>query len=395
MRERPLFLALLGINFLILFSQIKGLSISYEEAKLIYGEFTPLQWIASFSLSLFGQNDYALRFPMIALHLISTVLLFLISKPYVTREYDRIWIIVIYALLPGVTSIALVLDSAGLVIVGTFLFVYLFQQNERYAIAAMPLLYWLDPAFIYLFLGSALYGFVHKRYVMGSVAVVLFGASLTFHGIEIGGIPQGRFLDALGVYAAIFSPIVFLYIFYVLYRRFIANQRDLLWTIAASAFVVSILLSFRQKVPVQIFAPFMMLALPLAAQTFFQTYRIRLREFRKRYAYLFYSALFLLVLNALAVFFNQYFYRYFKNPKDHFAYPMHVAKELARTLHREQIECVDVRDEKLQLRLRFYNITECENYRFEESPHLNGKKVTISYKNTPVFRTYVTKINSN
>lgn len=395
MRERPLFLALLGINFLILFSQIKGLSISYEEAKLIYGEFTPLQWITSLSLSLFGQNDYALRFPMIALHLVSTVLLFLISKPYVTREYDRIWIIVIYALLPGVTSIALVLDSAGLVIVGTFLFVYLFQQNERYSIAAMPFLYWLDPAFIYLFLGSALYGLSHKRYVFGSVAVTLFGASLTFHGIEIGGIPQGRFLDALGVYAAIFSPIVFLYIFYVLYRRFIANQRDLLWTIAASAFVVSILLSFRQKVPVQIFAPFMMLALPLAAQTFFQTYRIRLREFRKRYAYLFYTALTLLVLNALAVFFNQYFYRYFKNPKDHFAYPMHVAKELARTLHREQIECVDVGDEKLQIRLRFYNIAECKNYRFEASPHFNGKKVTISYKNTPVFATYVTNINSN
>lgn len=395
MRERPLFLALLGINFLILFSQIKGLSISYEEAKLIYGEFTPLQWIASLSLSIFGHNDYALRFPMIALHLISTVLLFLISKSYVTREYDRIWIIVIYALLPGVTSIALVLDNAGLVIVGTFLFIYLFQQNERYAIAAMPLLYWLDPAFMYLFFGSALYGLTQKRYIFGSVAAALFGASLTFHGIEIGGIPQGRFLDALGVYAAIFSPIVFLYIFYVLYRRFIANQRDLLWTIAASAFVVSILLSFRQKVPVQIFAPFMMLALPLAAQTFFQTYRIRLREFRKRYAYLFYTALVLLVLNALAVFFNQYFYRYFKNPKDHFAYPMHVAKELARTLHREQIECVDVGDEKLQLRLRFYGITECDTFRFEESPHFNGKKVTISYKNTPVFTTYVTKINNN
>lgn len=395
MRERPLFLALLGINFLLLFAQIKGLSISYDEAKLLYGEFTPLQWITSLSLSVFGHNDYALRIPMIAFHLISTVLLFLISKPYVTREYDRIWIIAIYALLPGVTSAALVLDSAGIVIVGTFLFVYLFQQDERYSIAVMPLLYWLDPAFIYLFLGTAIYGFMNKRYLPGAIGGTLFAISIMFHGIDVGGIPQGRFLDVLGVYAAIFSPIVFLYIFYVLYRRFIANQRDLLWTIAASAFLISILLSFRQKVPIQIFAPFMMLALPLAAQTFFQTYRIRLREFRKRYAYLFYSALFLLVLNALAVFFNQYFYRYFQNPKDHFAYPMHVAKELARTLHREKIECVDARDEKLQLRLRFYGISECKNYRFEESPRTSGKKVTISYKNTPVFTTYVTKINNN
>jgi len=395
MRERPLFLALLGINFLLLFAQIKGLSISFTEAELLYGKFTPLQWITSLSLTLFGHNDYALRFPMITLHLVSMVLLFLISKPYVTREFDRIWIIVIYALLPGVTSIALVLDSAGIVIVGTFLFVYLFQQNERYSIILMPLLYWLDPAFLYLFFGTSIYGFLNKRYLLGSIAGAFFGASIVFHGIHVGGIPQGRFLDALGVYAAIFSPIVFLYLFYVLYRRFIANQRDLLWTIATGAFLISILLSFRQKVPVQTFAPFLMLALPLAAQTFFLTYRIRLREFRKRYAYLFYTALILLILNAMVVFFNQYFYRYFHNPKDHFAYPMHVAKELARTLHREKIECVDAQDYKLQLRLRFYGISHCRNYRFEETPHSNGKKVTISYKNVPVFRTYVTKLNNN
>lgn len=393
MRERPLFFALLGINFLLLFSQIKGLSVSYTEAELLYGEFTPLQWLISSSLTLFGHNDYALRTPMIVLHLVSTVLLFLISKPYVTREFDRIWIIVIYALLPGVTSAALVLDSAGIVIAGSFLFVYLFQQNERYAVASIPLLFWLDPAFITLFFGVLIYSLEHKRYLLGSFAGLFFAISVVLHAIEVGGVPQGRFLDALGLYAAIFSPIVFLYFFYVLYRRFISNQRDLLWTIATSAFLISILLSFRQKVLIQTFAPFMMLALPLAAQTFFQTYRVRLREFRKRYAYLFYSALFLLGVNAIVVFFNQNFYRFFENPKNHFAYPMHIAKELALSLHRNQIECVDAADNKLQLRLRFYGIGQCDNYRFEETPHSNGKKVTISYKNTPVFTTYVTKIN--
>jgi hypothetical protein len=395
MRERPLFFALLGINFLLLFSQIKGLSISYTEAELLYGEFTPLKWLISSSLALFGHNDYALRTPMIALHLLSTVFLFLISKPYVSREFDRIWIIVIYALLPGVTSAALVLDSAGIVIAGSFLFVYLFQQNERYAIAIMPFLFWLDPAFITLFFGILIYSLLNKRYVLSTFSGFFFGISMLFHGIEVGGVPQGRFLDALGLYAAIFSPIIFLYFFYVLYRRFISNQRDLLWTIATSAFLISILLSFRQKILIQSFAPFMMLVLPLAAQTFFQTYRVRLREFRKRYAYLFYSALFLLGVNAIVVFFNQHFYRFFENPNNHFAYPMHIAKELALTLHRNKIECIDAADNKLQLRLRFYGIEKCDAYRLEETPHSNGKKVTISYKNTPAFITYVTKINNN
>ena len=104
------------------------------------------------------------------------------------------------------------------------------------------------------------------------------------------------------------------------------HERDLVWMIASSMFIISLLLSFRQKVNIQDFAPYLMVALPLAAQTFFHTYRVRLPIFRRRYRLLFYSAFTLLVVNALAVFFNQWLYQWIKNPKDHFSYSMHVAK---------------------------------------------------------------------
>ncbi|MDO9056622.1 MAG: hypothetical protein Q7U69_08740 [Sulfuricurvum sp.] len=393
MREKALFSIIIGINFLILLLQIQGLSIGYHEAQILYGDFSPLQFLISSSLHFFGQNDYALRVPMIVLHLFSVVLLYAISKHYVSREGDRLWIVLIYTLLPGVTSAALVVDNAGLVIVSLFLFGYLHLNYGRYALGLLPFLIAVDPAFAYLFFAIALYGAYRKEYlyiVTGTVALVV---SLSFYGIHIGGSPESRFLDALGVYTAIFSPIVFLYLFYVLYRRMIAKEWDLIWMIAMSAFMISLLLSFRQKVEVQTFAPFLLLALPLAAQTFFHTYRIRLREFRGRYRILFYSAFALLVINVLAVFFNHYFYRFLSNPTRHFSYPMHVAKELSGVLHHENIQCVDAGDVKLQLRLRFYEITQCNENRLESQFNPYGKKVTISYINTLIYETYVTKVN--
>lgn len=392
MKQRAFFVGLLGINFLILVLQIKGLSIGYNEAKILYSHHpSVLSSIINLSLHLFGQNDYALRIPMIVLHLISVVLLYQISHHYVSRLSDRLWIVTIYILLPGVTSAALVVDNAGLIIASLFLFGYLYVNFGRYALVLLPLLIAIDPAFVYLFFALALYGFYRKEYVYSVVGVIALVISLYLYGIHIGGLPESRFLDVLGVYTAIFSPIVFIYLFYVLYRRMIAKEWDLIWMIAMSAFLISLLLSFRQKVEVQTFAPFLLLALPLAAQTFLHTYRIRLREFRRRYRILFYTAFILLILNALAVFFNHYFYRFLSDPTRHFSYSMHVAKELASQLHRNNIECIDAQDKKLQLRLRFYHITQCQDYHLEKVSSPGAKKVTISYIKKPIYKTYVSK----
>lgn len=393
MREKAFFAALLWISFVILFLQIKGLSIGYHEALIVYGDPSVLQTIISFSLSVLGQNDYALRLPMILLHIVSVMLLYGISKHYVNRLNERLWVVLIYLLLPGVTSAALVVDNAGLMIAALFLFVYLFLNFGKYALVLLPALIFIDPAFLFLFFALVVYGIYRKEYLYALAGAVSLSISLKLFGIQIGGSPESRFLDALGVYAAIFSPIVFIYLFYVLYRRMIAKEWDLIWIVAMSALMISLLLSFRQKVEIQTFAPFILLALPLAAQTFIHTYRVRLREFRGRYRILFYSAFALLIVNALAVFFNHYLYRFFHNPAHHFSYRMHVAKELAAVLHQNRISCIDAQNEKLQLRLRFYGITHCESNRLDNQPSTNSKKVTISYINTPIYFTYVTKVN--
>lgn len=394
MRTKVLLFLLIVLHTILLVAQIGGLSIGYNEAKILYTQTSFLHHYIQFFVNIFPHNDLALRLPMVALHVASFFLLYGISRFYLTREADRLWLMLVYVLLPGITSAALVVDPAGMKIVLTFLFVYLFLRFGTYAYALLPLYVWLDATFLPLFIAIVFYAIRIKKYSIALLATLLSVIAYFRSGVEISGTPHGHFLDALGIYAAIFSPIIFLYMFYVIYRRFITNERDLLWVIGAVAFGMSLLLSFRQRVEIQSFAPFLMLILPLAAQTFLHTYRIRLRMFRKRYQFLFYAALLTLVLNTLAVFFNQYFYRFLEKPTRHFSYPMHVIKELAHELQEKDIKCVDAQDDKTQLRLRFYNIGECAGIKLSQEAMQKSDKVTIRYNNIPIYIGYVTKVHN-
>jgi hypothetical protein len=394
MRTTFLLFFLIILHILLLISQISGLSIGYNEAIILYSDSSLLHYYIQFFVNYFPHSDFALRLPMIVLHVISFVLLYNISRFYLSKETDRLWLMLIYVLLPGITSAALVVDPAGLKILLTFLFAFLFLRFGTYAYALLPLYVWIDPTFFPLFVAIMFYGIIIKKHTVTLFGLVLSIIAYSRTGLNVGGFPHGHFLDALGIYAAIFSPIVFLYLFYVIYRRFITNKRDLLWLIGTVAFVISLILSFRQRVEIQSFAPFLMLILPLAAQTFLHTYRIRLRMFRTRYQFLFYLALSILLLNTLVVFFNQHLYRFFKDPTHHFSYPMQVVKELAHELNRQKITCVHADDERMQLRLRFYDIHECRRITLGEHPKKNASKVTIRYNDIPIQTFYVTKIHN-
>lgn len=392
MSENKAFTLLLLGNFLLLVAQIQSLSISFFEAQLLYGDLSTVQLFITFFLDVFGSNDYALRLPMVGLHLLSMILLYAISSHYVTRPYDRIWILLVYALLPGVMSAALLVNLAGLKIALLFLFVCVYLKNKNYSLLVLPFFLLLDTTVIYLYSTVVIFETIQKNYRYAAVTGALLFVSVWHFHSGIGGTPQGHFLDTLAIYAAIFSPIIFMYLFYVLYRRFIFKQRDILWAIAFGMFLFSLILSFRQKVNVQEFAPYLMLSIPLAAQTFLHTYRVRLPEFRKRYKLLFYSAFVLLLVNILAVLGNRIFYIWIANPQKHFSYPMHVAKELAQELKEEGFVCLKS-DPKMQERLRFYGIHECRKDVLSEEADKRGKKVTISYIDVPIYTGYVTEIN--
>ncbi|MEN8304378.1 MAG: hypothetical protein ABFQ64_09925 [Campylobacterota bacterium] len=395
MMHRFIFFSIILIDAIVLFFQTSELSISYREAELLYGEFSFLQLIINTSIYLFGQNDFALRLPMIIFHLLSIVLLSEISKKYIPSAKNRLWLILAFILLPGVVSSSLIVNSAGMLIFGILLFAYIYEKYSiKIIYLLLPVYAVLDAGFVYLFLGLITYHLFSKEKQCLIYNLAMFGLSTYIYGFEAHGIPSGHFLDAIGVYAAVFSPIIFVYLFYSLYRRYLTDKMDLEWYIASTALLVSLMLSFRQRVSIEHFAPYLMLGLPLAAQTFISSYRVRLKMFRGGYKTIFVVSFILLILNTVVVFFNKELYLIIENPKKHFAYDMHVAKELSKELKSKGINCVKT-DRKNALRLKFYGISTCEEHLLVKNRFLKKKDsdVTISYKNVVLYSANVTKIN--
>jgi hypothetical protein len=394
MTPRLALFLLLGIDAAILLFEASALSLTHHGAKLLYAyEPSAMTRIIQTSIALFGQNDVALRLPMIAMNLISAVLLYAIAGHYCKHERERVWLVAVFLLLPGIISASLLVDNAALVTLGLFAYLFLEQRYGRRADLLLPLLMLTDAAYMLLFAGLTLHAAKSRDFRFAGVYSLLFLATMGLHGFDTGGVPQNQFLDTMGLYAAVFSPIVFVYMVYVLYRNYIASKTDLVWSVSATALILSLLLSFRQRIEIEQFAPFLMASLPLGMQTFYHSYRVRLRPFRKRYRLLFTLALASLILNAAAVFFNKAAYVFVENPSRYFAYRAHVAKELAEGLKAKEIGCAVLPEEHaMQLRLRFYGIGRCDTNVVTRHRENGAENVTIRYYNVPVAEYYVTKV---
>ena len=254
-------------------------------------------------------------------------------------------------------------------------------------------IWFVSPSMIFLNFGLFFHAIKEKDYKFSILNLLLSLSSLYIFGFDTTGLPKGHFLDTLAIYSAIFTPIIFIYIFYVLYRRYVTAKEEVLWYISSTTLLISLSLSFRQRLHLEEFAPFILVALPIAAQTFFHSYRVRLKQFRGTYKTIFIISLIFLSLNATVVLLNKYIYYFLDNPKEHFAYDMHIAKDLAVKLKEKNITCINANNKKLQARLRFYGVGFCSENSISSTKQIDSDIVTISYKGCKVYKTYVTKIN--
>jgi len=386
---------ILTVDLLFLLFGVHTLSISYKEALIYFEGQDFLHYLVQFSTQLFGQNDYALRAPFIVLHLLSILLMYQISKFYLTREEDRLLSVLVFVLLPGVVSSALLVNSASVVIFFTLLFIYLFLRKKKIGYSLLLVLpVFVDNSFVVLYLALVAYGFFVKNRYLLILSSLLFLLSLYMYGFTMDGKPRGYFLDALGAYSLIFSPLLFLYFFYTVYRIWVREKKSILWFIAFTALVVSILVSFRQRIIIEDFAPFVVVAIPLMVQVFVKSYRTRLPELRTMHRVLFVIIFSFLILNFFATYFNQIFYRFLERPQEHFAYKYHVAYGLAKKLKEKRIYQVQCSDKTMQLRLQFYKIEEGGSYKIaQHDTEDRDTGVTISYMNYPIMSYSVSKLN--
>lgn len=376
-RYNIIFIALLLLHSGFLFYLANDFSISYKEA-LVFFENTNfiLHTLTNFSTSIFGQTDIALRLPFILFYILSSILLYLLTQNYFKSEIDRLISVAIFMLLPGINSAALLVNEAILVVLCTLTYIYIYQKRAKECYLLLLLFLFIDNSFAILFLALFFRSLVKKDNYLLVISLFLFGISMSMYGFAIGGKPKGYFLDTFSIYATIFSPVLFLYFFYSIYRVGIKHEKDLFWYISATALGMSLLFSLRQKIAIEDFAPFVVIAIPVMMKLFMHSFRIRLSEFRKIHYNFVAISLFVLLLNFLILIANKSLYIVLENPKKHFAYKHHVAKELANTLKVNGIYGVKTYNYKLQLRLKFYGIRETSN-RIMYSSYVDGAFYTL------------------
>ncbi|WP_353662935.1 hypothetical protein [Hydrogenimonas sp. SS33] len=336
-----------------------------------------------------------IRLPFLLLHLSNLALFYKLSTLLLKDEKSVLTAFVIYLLLPGVVSSAVLATSTGMILLvyQAFLIFWL-QKREMAAYLLLPLFLFIDRSSVIFYFALLTFALWRRKVELLVTAGTLFAAALGIYGIDMHGKPVNYFVDTVALYAAIFSPLVFLYFFYAMYRILLKGEKNIIWHIGFTVLLLSLAISLRQRIPIQDFAPYVIVAIPLMVKLFFHSYRVRLPQFRKRYFFLASVVLAVLVLNTLILLFHKPLFLVMKEPRHHFAAPFYLPYWCAEALKEEGITAVHVAKRKRQEQLRYYGIADSNVTRLSGRPSPGSVAVTIRYSNRLLKRCYVSKINN-
>jgi len=387
-----LFYFLLFCSILALIYISNTLSISYKEALNVLDNKSLLTFVTAPLLSIFPSSDIALRFPFIIFYTLSTLLMYELTKDYFKYESDRLINIVLFMLLPGMVSAAILVNTAIIVLFFTLLYLYYYKTYNKHNYFILFFCLLIDNSFAILYLALFFYAFEKKYNRLFLISLILFGFSMSIYGFDTGGKPRGHFLDTFAIYASVFSPLLFLYFFYSQYRIAVKGYRSIYWYISFVALIFSLLFAFRQKVYIEDFAPFVIISMPLMIKLFFHTFRVRLPSFRRFHYFMALFVLLVLLINYLLVFYNKPIYLFLENTKKHFVYKYSFASQLAQKLKENNINDVYSDDYEILKRLEFYNIRRGDKYFLSTHEVYKDEykyKFSFTYKNKEIVTYYI------
>lgn len=344
-----------AIFTLVLCIYASGLGISYDEAKLFYNEHGLAHYLSVGSVELLGQNDLAIRFPFIIIHSLSAYVFWRISKLVCKKESDAYIALLIFIFMPGLNMTALLANKSGLLLFSSLLSAY-FLLREKYVVAFMLLTIGAlsDNGYAVFLLGITAWAFSDRKYKFGAAVGILFLICMVRFGFADGGSPKGWFLETIGAYFALFSPLVFAFYLYALFK--LRRTPSLLWQITFWSIALSLVLSLRQRIPLIDYAPYSIFAIPLAVNFFAKEWRTRLPELRIKYKIFGIITFATLVLWGVLAFFMSISLLVVTKPELCPLWPHMVAKELAIKLLDKNITSIDANSSELQTRLKWYGI---------------------------------------
>jgi len=387
------YLLLLSMVVILIFVA-DTLSISYKESLTFFNDVGLLNTLSNFSTSVFGQNNIALRLPFILFYTLSSIIMYSITKDYFKTETDRLISTLLFMVLPGVVSASLLVHNTIIVIFCILIYLYYYKVYQSHNYFLLFLFLFIDNSFAIFYLALFFYSLRKKENTLIIVSLLLFGLSMQIYGFDSSGKPRGHFLDTFTIYASIFSPMIFLYYIYVMYRIGLKGSKTIYWYISVTALVFSLLFSFRQRIHIEDFAPYVVVTLPIIIKYFLHTLRVRLPQFRHRHYNWSYLSLFLLFISVLIILFNKPLYLFIEKPQNHFAHKYHFAYEISEKLKEKNINYVTT-NYKLENRLNFYGIKSGQKYLVtlnEANPYF--LKIPIEILDKKVLNVYVLKLSS-
>lgn len=337
------------------------LPIGTHEAVAFYTDKGILKQLTHFAEGWF-ENGLDFRLPFVFLGLLNIPLFFYMSKQYFDKMEDSFLATTIFALLPGIITSAILVNIAVLVITLVMAFLILYAKKLIWLQAGVAiLLLYVHDASIIFFISIAIFSaFKHDRVLFAISASLIAISFLYFNDLKVGGHPTGEFLELFALYAALFSPLVFIYFFYALYRIWVRERKDILWYISFSAFTLSILLSLRQQVIMTDFAPYVIVAVVLMVLTYQRTVNVRLPQFQKNYKIGFRIVIGSLVFSALIILFQKPLFLLYDDKTKHFSYSFY--EPFWQTMELREIgqNCYTAKNAKVQFQLKYHGIEACE-----------------------------------
>ena len=380
---RVVFLSLIFYLFLLWYG-INFLSFSIVDIKSIEN-FPILNNILDVSIYLFGKNDFAIRIPGIIMGFLSTLLFYKLTFFYLKKEKDRFFSTFIFMLIPGMIISSLVINKSIYIIFSVLLFAYLYKSLKVLSYFLLFFFIFLDKSYISLYFALVFYALYKRDNFLLVLSLIFLALNANYFNYAIKGKPKGYFLDIFGTYFLIFSPFVFLYFLYSIYKGVLDKKKDIVFFIAFFAFIISTILSFRQRIKIDDYAPFTLIFIIYMVKYFLNSFRVRLPKFRTMYKFIFGFLFGSLILFDLVLFFNSY------TPAKNLTNSYYFIKPLVKILKEHKINYIKSNNKYLQTALNFYGINSGDKYILI---YKKNKKVSIFHKNRKLLEIDVSKLNT-
>ncbi|MBN2768853.1 MAG: hypothetical protein JXQ68_07085 [Campylobacterales bacterium] len=326
--------------------------------------FTSSSWVSKamhLGKSTFG-DFFGLRAVFVLFGVLSALMFFAVSQKYFTKSEDVYLATVVFMFLPGTLVGATLANESMVLLFGVLLFIWLHFKGWKIAqfLVLFSLLFVHHSAII-IYVALAIYAlFFKNRFLL--ISSILFIGLCFFFGsfIPVGGKPSGHFLENFGALAAVFSPFLFLFFAYSMYRILVKGEKDIIWYISFFSFVVSLMLSIRQKVNIIDFAPYMIIALLPMVKLFYRSFRCRLPQYRFKHKIGFYAVLIVMMLSSATIVFHKSLFIFFDDSSRHFAYKVYAPYWKAKELKVKNIDCYESKSIKERYQMRYYGISQCD-----------------------------------